>query len=176
MLQGVNVGRGLVRLWAALTGLWILFIGALVWNQVSIGTSGPYQYAIEERDGVGYPFSPANRAKTFNDLWRKPSETKFPPSFYTIDYQYRKGFDDSVSSGAMVIDEFPDGSKLYINANFPESERKIADNWFWEDRWRRRLHSTMQQGSLFEIALLPPTFVLVLGLLGRWVLSGFRPA
>lgn len=176
LLRRVNVSRGGFRLWVVLTALWLAFVAFLAWDEVSIATRGRYQYAPEMRDGIENSFDQEHIAKPFAEVFKKPSEARQPPHFSRVEYEYRKGFDEAVTSGNLLLVDFPDGTQLYLNSAFEKPERDLVGRRFWERRWGRRLDALGQEGSLIGLALVPPLLLLAAWFVGRWVLAWFRQA
>ena len=112
-LQGVNVTRGLFRLWLVASATWLALIGFVLWQDVLTATHGRYQYAAELKEDLK-PWEQYDNKKSVADLFSKPSEAKWPAGFSRVEYQYQKGLDDRVKDGGMALVDFPDGSSLYL--------------------------------------------------------------
>ncbi|BAQ45977.1 hypothetical protein Maq22A_c13910 [Methylobacterium aquaticum] len=173
VLQGVNVSRGAFRVWVVLTALWLALVGFLAWEGVSDATRGRYQYAAELKEDVK-PWEEYDTKKPISELFKKPSEAKWPASFSKIEYQYQANFDASVKDGSQTVVDFPNGTSLYLYTAFGKPEQEVVSRWFWEKRWQRRLDAMGGQGPLLAFAIVPPLLLLVLWFVCRWVIAGFR--
>lgn len=168
----MNYSRGFFRLWAVLTAMWLVFVCFIAWINISDGTFGRYQYALEAKEGVANPFE--GPARPTEEIFAKPSEAKSPPNFSRLDYQYWQGFDDAVRAGTMKRVDLPDATSLYVLTAFGQSEAELVCRWFWEGRWRRRLEALSRQGTLLGWAIIPPLLLLMAWFVGRWIVAGFR--
>lgn len=175
-MQGVNVTRGLFRLWLVATAIWLALVAWMAWANMSDTVRGRYQFTVEMREGVSNPFDTENIFKPFLEVFRKPSEGKHPPRFDRVEYRYQDGFDASVKSGHIALVEFPDDTFLYVNTAFDKAEQDLVARNFWGQRWQRRLDALGGQAGLLWLALEPPLLLLAIWFAGRWIVSGFRRA
>lgn len=174
-MQGVNVGRGLFRLWLVASAAWLALMGFVLWQDVLTATRGRYQYAPELKGDLK-PWEQFDNKKPIEERFVKPSEAKWPAGFVRVEYQYQQGFDDRVKSGSMALVDFPDGSSLYLYRAFGQSEQELVARQFWDDRWQRRWTAFRDMSGIVLLALIPPMLLLGLWFVGRWIVAGFQRA
>lgn len=173
-MQGVNVTRGLFRLWLVASATWLALVGFVIWQDVRTATQGRYQFIVQMRDGVSNPSDEESISKPFLEVFRRPSEGKFPPAFDRVEYRYQDGFDASVKAGNMVLVDFPDSTSLYVNTAFEKADQDLVARLFWDARWQRRWTAFRDMSGIVLLALIPPLLLLGLWFVGRWVVAGFR--
>lgn len=175
MLKQINISRGALRLWIVATSLWLVFVGFLTWDAVSLTTRGRYQYVEQLKDDLE-PWQAFDGKRSITEAFVMPSASKIPASLFKIEYQYQAGFNDAAKAGTLKTVDFPDNSTLYIRAAYDGSDQNLISQWFWEQRWERRLDALKQEVGLILFGLIPPILLLLIWFVSRWVLAGFRRA
>ncbi|MCE4222145.1 hypothetical protein HCU64_00125 [Methylobacterium sp. C25] len=173
-MHRVNVARGAFRIWTVLSVLWLGIISFLAWDAVSYEMIGNYQYAGELREDLGS--EPFDSKRPIAEVFKKPSQAKWPASFSKIEFRYQSNFDASVKDGTQIVVDFPDGCVLYLYTAFGKQEQELVGRWFWEKRWKRRWNALARQSYLLWVALVPPLLLFALWFIGRWIVAGFRRA
>jgi hypothetical protein len=129
----------------------------------------PYQWVVLMRKDVKEPW------KLFQDLPLyqiavSPSKDSRAVSFNNLDYEYWTQWNKDVDAGKTVLVNFPDSSKLYLNAELTKEDQTYLSKAFWDQRWERwGAMSLPFLGAIF----LPPLALLLLGAFLVWVGRGF---
>ena len=162
-MQGVNVSGGLLRHWLVCTAAWLGLAAFIAWANITDTVRGRYQFIVQLKDGISNPFDAENIGKPFLEVYRKPSEGKFPPAFGRVEYRYQDGFDASVKESNMVLVDFTDSTSLYVNTAFEKGDQDLVARLFWEQRWQRRWAALGHQAGLLWFALVSPLLLMHCG-------------
>lgn len=152
-MTGISWGKGFFRLWFVVSILWIITITAITFQ-----TS----------------WYPAIYPKTISAVEKTDPVTGFYPESGSFSYQQKQNGQAVVETFAM----YP-GWQLYRPTNISTDEHvKIVEKAI------REIDDTINKSvrkarvdylwSLSILALLPPLLLLLLGLMVRWIVMGFR--
>jgi hypothetical protein len=165
----MNVKRGLWRAWIFVTVLWVLGTGTLAYFLMVDAVAKNYQWLVLLRKDVKEPW------KHFEDLpiyeiahW--PSKEGLSVAFNPLDYEYASQWNKDVDAGKTILVDFPDHSKLYLNAQLTKEDQTYLSRAFWDQRWERWATIGLPFAGL---VVLPPIVVLMLGSFMLWVARGF---
>lgn len=163
--RGLNIRRGMMRLWAAISITWFLAIAAYGAHDYSkwAASPGKYQYVIQIK-----PKYEDNDAKTgFYSLFVAPTKTIDPPTFSLIKTHFN---DWSEMMRQMQAIDFPDNSVLFLDADLTRDDKTYLSKNFWKQRQHRLIEQVL---PWILLSLAPPFVLLLLGLGVGWVFSGF---
>jgi hypothetical protein len=160
------VGRGLFRAWIAVTALWLL-AGAAI-GGVGITREivrGQYQAAGHIQGGKAA--SEVDWTLPFYDVIRSPSREHLNVTFHLIDYRRHHEWE---TSDRVVVRDFPDYSRLYIQIGYDKDDRSYIAEQFWEQRWQRWGKTA---ATIAAIMMVPPALLFLVGYLLLWIGRGF---
>lgn len=142
----MDIWRGLFRLWVLASGLWLLFVGALHWDEVRSPFVETHYFAI------------SNRMVLSGMPWMRWGAEE-PQGYTRIDFPNR----------IVVFAEngIPEASLNEWARSFAREHVSSRDKEISDGRRRAIWAATV-------IAVIPAVFVLLLGLALRWVANGFR--
>jgi len=164
----MNVARGLFRAWTVISILWIIGAGSVAYGIVSPDRGG-FQPDWETKGGLK-PW----------EVMRSPSAEKLSITFSPVDWQdgikWDKDWQDGIkwdNELSMAVVTMPDGSRIYMNANYNDADKNYIAKQFWDQRWGRYGYTA---GIVALWALTPCALLFILGYALLWVGRGFRHA
>src|ERR1700720_398919 len=147
----MNWGRGLFRLWLALSALWLSIIAVLFYPQVVSPYIEPLAYILRDDSDSG--FLQLDNVSDSNDQDFKAA------------YQIEIEFPNKVTLFAK--DDTPKPVLDTQSKSFYERYVKPRDAELTTARWQ-----SLERAS--ATALLPPLALILLGLVIGWIVSGFK--
>jgi hypothetical protein len=109
-------------------------------------------------------------SKPFYEIMRSPAAEKLSVTFFTVDWQRKRDFDNDPK---IVTVEMPDGSRIYMHADYNDADRKYIARQFWDQRWSRYADAAR---IVALWALVPCVILFILGYAVLWVGRGFSRA
>jgi hypothetical protein len=156
----MNFKRGMLRLWVALSLLWMAGVTFIAFEQFhDLGVfAGDYVRMGQLRDEK----AKTDYSKPYKENFFAPGEDGRPDIFVNDDHKF--------PSDGMQKVEFPDHSVLRLSKEFNKRDMEIASKAFWEQRWRRYATIITPWVAAF---LGPPAALLLLGWIVAWITRGF---
>lgn len=164
--------RGLFRLWALGSVLWLLAIGYFAFQELlkPAPFGGNYQYEVQLKE---MPWN-TDWSKPFYEIAYTPAKGKFPDRFDRVDDGVIQEWDKDTKTGKLTIIAFPDLTFLYLSSELTENDKQYLANLFWKERWSRY---AKRVAPWLSLAFGSPVIALLLGLAIKWVIYGFvRPS
>jgi hypothetical protein len=163
----MNVGRGLFRAWVLISVLWIIAAGFVAYTVSAPDIiRGAFQPDNETKGGLE-PWK-VDWQKPFYETIRSPSAEKLNVKFYKVEWKYQSQWD---KDGSMAVVEMPDGSHLYMDRQYNETDKNYIAQQFWDQRWGRWGYAA---GVVVAWALIPCILLFILGYSLLWVGRGFK--
>jgi hypothetical protein len=163
----MNVGRGLFRAWIVISILWIISAGSFVYAYTFPQI---VQASFQPVNVTKAGWSQTDFSKPFYETMRSPSAERLSITFFPIDWQQKMDWDKDAS---MMRVDMPDGSHLYVNAQYNYADQKYIAHQFWDQRWDRYANfAELVAGWL----LMPCAVLFILGYALLWVGRGFKAA
>jgi hypothetical protein len=157
--------RGLIRLWALTSILWVFgiaYASGVFFKHLLFGSD--YQYVVQSKETPGN----IDWSKPFYETCYAPGHGRFPDEFTTVDDIQE--WNTRVKAGQVDRVEFPDYSSLYLPASLTDEDAKYLAKIFWHQRWNRYVYRVL---PWLASAFGPPLLVLILGFAIAWVSRGF---
>jgi len=139
-------------------------------------------YVIVSPDTVRGSFQPAGKIKgglkpweadysnPFYETMQSPSAEKLSIMFFPVDWQKKIDWEKDAT---MTKVDMPDGSRIYMTANYNEADQSYIAKQFWDQRWGRWGYAA---GLVALWAFVPCALLFILGYAALWVGRGFaRP-
>jgi hypothetical protein len=126
----MNVRRGLWRAWIFVTLLWVLGSGTLAYFLAVDAVSKNYQWLMLLRKDVKEPWKHFEDRSLY-EIARSPSKEGLTVAFNPVDYEYVSQWNKDVDAGKTVRVDFPDHSRLYLNAQLTTEDQTYLSRAFW---------------------------------------------
>jgi hypothetical protein len=165
----MNLGRGLLRAWIAISILWILLAGAMAFMIFAREAGGNYQAIIVIRNELNAKH-PAEMDLPFYDTVVSPSTEKSRVDFTSVEWKYVREWENG---NFYRLVEFPDGSRLFIARAYTDTDQQYITRQFWDQRWTRW---TPPAAKIALVALVPCAVLFAFGYALLWVGRGFTPS
>lgn len=88
---------------------------------------------------------------------RSPSAERLSVDFHSVDWQTKSDFDKNAD---MIRVDMPDGSRIYMTAEYNDADRNYIARQFWDQRWGRWGYAA---GIVALWALVPCALLFILG-------------
>jgi hypothetical protein len=164
----MNLSRNAVRIWLLASSIWVVCICGLAAQRVQNAIQEKYRYLAAAGDN---PPSQLDWNERLYDLHKPPGAAE-PLILASIGGRYFVKSDEHVTGGKETRTSFPDGSRLYLDANLSRLDRERLTREFWEQRWPRWWSVSWKWVAR---ALVPPLLLLALASSFLWAIRGFRP-
>jgi hypothetical protein len=137
----MNVGRGLFRGWIFLTVLWLIGAGTFAYFTIGDEISRwKWQYVHQSRTNA--PPWEIDWSLPYYETMRSPSAEKLAVTFFELEYQYVRSWNERVEEGKMLLKTMPDHSSLYLDADLTKADQEYLAKAFWDQRWSRYVSFT----------------------------------